>query len=713
MMDRDDPTRFYDPEKARFPRDRSLQLLAPLNYYVERYGFGVRIVVVDRAHENTDTPGTSAVEYHIRWAETVDTNTDAGKRAGYTRAILLAPAIPAAGREGAPSSAIFDDPKYVEGYFFCTPVAADGTQGDFVGPVRITSGAGGTVPADVEHFRCSESGEQDGQGTLSKISYAFEVPDNVENVDKFQFYFKNYPTLNQTSEGEAIARTSGAGGSQTGDIRLPVARRVGVGAITALGSAISGVGTNFLAMAAPGDFLEAFGVRAEILSVTDATTMTLTGAWSGPTLSGLEDWLIIGSVTIYCVSVGYDGSRRDDTENAPSATVLLDGELSTPNAPSLNAFAIPGSIRLEVTPSSGTQIAQIRIWRGTGSGVSEFSTSIVHVIKADQINGSTPIQWDDSDFTVNEKEDGQTFTYYATAVNVRDQESDYSAAAEANCRLVAGQDVDPSLIGRAGLKQMLYNSFISGTSGNNVDGADTSQDVHFDTTVGVDAPGSPYGGGGAAGFGRFRGYTRWHSSATGAAARATHQNGNEVLMPAPGVGNDCYLFQDLDAWDTNRATPTRFCKMKYGGVYVFSVYLKRSGGVPNGTFRLVVEQNNNGAFLGNALLRYRDGSGVLQSVASTYNIDTTILATTWTRFYGVYTLDTTLSPTREVRFTFTHSDSTAGDIVVCQPMLNEGEELGLWIADMGDVRVSQPTPADPPGDVGDGPGTRKGYIEQP
>lgn len=708
---------YYDPIKARVPRLRTIDPLSPLRFSVEKYGAGTRAIVVDRDHENAEAPGTGAVEYHIHWAADVDTTTDASTAAGFSRSILLAPAIPAPGRAGAVATAIYADPQYVTGWFYCTGVDKDGNRSAPTRPVQIVSGIGGTIPGDVKHFRLSESGEPDGQTTLSKISYAFENPDSIENVARFQFYFRNYPTLNQVSEGISIQRTAGAGGSQTGDIRLPVARRIGVGTITIAGTAVTGTGTNFLSIAAVagGDVLEVFGTRAQIASVTSNTSMTLSASWAGPDVTAVASWVVIGSVTIYCVSVGYDGSRRDDWENAPSATVLLDGELSAPLTPgTVTATPVATGVRVAWTQVAGSELRGYNVYRSDGLTPDAGMASQPPIPSAGTVLISPPsghnpnipdgsgaaMQFDDTNFTTYELDTNAVFTWYVTTTNVRGDES--AAANDSGaCRAVLPNEIDPTLQTLVDPKNYIYNSSIFGTATNQVLANDTSQDTY----TGADAsnlPGRPYGSasGQADGTGRFRGYTRLESNdgGTGAAGTVTFDKNSEILFPPPGVGKAHYAYGEIGAWDHGTSV---FRKIEKGAVYILGCYVRHGGVTPDGTFTVLVEQYNNGALVGACLLRSRESDGTLSYTAGALLLDASLLVNDYVRYYAVFKTDASLVNTLQLRYNFSWAEGTVGEIRVEKIGLTRGEIPPPWTSDMGDTTVSIPNPTFPTEPTGD------------
>lgn len=729
---------FDDRHDSRLPRARTLIPRGPKSFRIEKAGLGIRVIITDWPHDTIDVAGTSTYQFLVYWAQTVDQTTQAGNDAGFARSTLLAPSIPVAGRRRAAGGGsgtefvgFFSDPKYQQGYFWCVGVDIDGIQGDHGNPIKVIGGVGGTLPSDVEHFQASESGEQHGLTTLSVVSYSFRIPFGGGELDSVQFMFRNYPNLNEFSEGESRRVTVGKGSTQTGKLRFPIGRRIGSGTISIVGTAVTGVGTEFLTLAASagGDQIEVFGVQARIASVASNLGMTLQSGWTGPAVIAVADWQTIASVTIYAISEGLNGARRDDPENGPSVTLDLDGLLSAPIAPALTATALGNAIRLAIDPPEGTELARALLYKATGGGVSfdKATCQMIHSFEIDNSNPSPFFQWDDTDFTTYQREQGQVFSYYASAVNVRDQESAPSVRAEAACRLDSGKDgSDPG--GKIGLKNLLYNGFFGGTAANVVAANDTSQDANFGGVVaGTHVPGRPYGtiaghGGQAYGIGDYRGYTRWESNdgGGGAAGTVTHQNGDEAWITPPGNTKQWYVYQEVEAWNSNAAAPPApYIKMKKDGTCCWAVKLAKdvASAQPDGTIGIYIDLYDNNTFRGEAPRRYRDSATDALLYASGpsahINVSGADLLSTWQLFFGVFKLDSSLGTIRQCRFNVTWANGTQGKVRIKEAMVNDGEERGIFTGDMGDIRVSWPTPGDPAGPIGDGDGRRTGRYQLP
>lgn len=728
----DDPL-FNDLHDSRFARNRPLAVRGPKSFRIEKAGIGIRAIVTAWPADSIAVPGSGGFQFHLYWAEDVDQTTSDGIDAGFARATLLSPALaggPHRARGAMEIVGFYPDPKYQTGFFWCVGVGINGEESAPGNPIKISSGNGGTVPNDVEHFQASESGVVHDGTTVSVVSYSFRIPVEGGEVDRVQFMYRNYPALNEFQEGESVRVTVGRGGTQTGNLTFPVGRRIGTGSITIVGAAVTGVGTSFLTLAAAagGDLLEVLGFRATIDSVTDNTNMTLRGgAWAGPPVAGVTDWQTIAAVKIFAVSEGLNGARRDDPENAPSVDVVLDGDLSAPIAPTtVYVTPLDNSVRVEATQVAGTELESYVLYRSTGSGVDtgmllsppQPAAGTVQLDKqpavVNPVSGSL-VQFKDSGFTQTQKEEGQAFVWYVTVRNIRRDES-AAAYAIGTCRLTSSQDVDPSLTGRVGVRNLLFDGFIGGTG--IVRDTNVTQDAFNGTSVG-NLPGTPYGGSGAsAGTGVFAGYTRWHSTTTGAAALPIFGNGNEVQIVAPGLGQFTYVFQEVDAWSIGLGGAAGV-KIAKGGFYVFSGLFRYDTGLgqPTGEFIIYLEQYANNVKSGDALRRYRD-SGTQQlayypqgSANNPYTVPCSLLTTSWQRFYAVFQTDATLT-TNQLRCNIALHNTNAGGIFMCRLMLNEGEDIAYWTGDMGNTAVSQPINTNPPGGMGDGSGNREGRFPQ-
>jgi hypothetical protein len=718
-----------DRRDSQLPRNRRLLPRGPKSFRLEKTGTGVRVVAYAWPAQSIDVPGSSASQFLVYWCETLDQSTPEGISAGFARATLLSPAIATAGAESRPDQplvAFFGDPKYRTGWFFLVGANVDGALSDPSAPRHLSGGPGGTIPLDVEHFRASESGEQHDLATLSIVSYSFRIPLIGAPIESVQFMYLNYPNLNEFQEGESRRVTAGRGGTQTGKLRFPIGRRYGEGSITIVGTAITGTGANLLSVAAAagGDQLEVFGIRARIASVASNDAATLVDPWTGPAVTDVFGWQTIAAVTIFAVAEGVDGARRDDPENAPSVTLDFDGLLSAPIAPALTLASTGNAVLVTIDTPDGTDLARALLYRrkGSGFGLLVFDKSAWEMVQSFEIDHSNPspsFQWADADFTTFERENGDVFSYAATVVNVRDQESDASEIAEISCRLDSGKDgSDP--VFKIGLKNLLFNAAFGGTIGVAVAANETSQRNSFGALVaGTDEPGRPYGttgghGGQAAGVGRFRGHTYWEANdgGTGATAPAPTFQGGEVRISPPGVGKIWYLFQEDEAWDT--ALGAAFIKVRKDGTVCWQVKLARQvgGSQPNGFASVYIDLYDNNTFRGEAPRRQRDSGtdefAYVTGASAHVEISGADLITDWQIFFGVFKLDSSLGTIKQARFNVAWLDGTQGTVRVADAMVNDGEEPGVFTPDMSDPTVAWPIPFDPPGTYGDGDGTRRG-----
>lgn len=696
----------FTEDKAPLPRDRRLQVLPPKRVVVEKTGKGVRVTVTDRAHENIDRAGTSAVAYHVHWAQTVDATSEDGVAAGFARSTLLAPALPAPGFDGGVVTGEFTDAKFATGYFYVTGVDELGRRSEPTHPVRIGSGSGGSIPDDLQHFQASESGEVHNGSTLSAVAYSFQMPERLNDLFAVQFWYENYPNLNQVSAGESIQRVAGPGGSQTGKLKLPVARRVGAGTISIAGDAVTGVGTNFLTLAAAGggDYLEVFGYRALIGSVTSNTSMTLAAAWpaGNPAVSAAAIWQVIGSVTIYAVSIGPNGERRDDVTGAPSQTVVLDGELSTPNAPTVTATALGNVIRLEVSPPIGTELARLLLYKATGAGVtfSKATCSVIHSWEIDRNNASPTFQHDDSDFTLYQREQNTVFSYFATAVNARDQESSASTRVEGTARLDTGADTGPQDNAREIARNLFFNAHFTGPDGTSVDDTDAEQD---DNMGGAGAPAGHY---------------YWDGQALVAASLPGWENDTEVVLAMTALLNSgtSILSQRIDAWDNATAANRRIPKGKH---LTFQIKIRSSGGQPNGTLAVEIRQYDTAdAESGNATWREREADDDVVFTANSLDFDASNIDTDFQLVVGTCELDQEAETAYIiVRIGYASNVWNGINVNVTQPMLSFGDTPPQWTAEMPDPLITYGPPAGgtpiPPGHFPDRDGGYRDIIPLP
>lgn len=686
--------------------------LPPLQFVVEDTGSGVRITVVNDGPLGKRLNG--AIRYDAYFAETVDTTTAAGKAAGFARATCLAPSIPATDVAHTQSSALFQDPKFASGYFYVCGVGSDGERSAPTEPARVTRGpVDTTIPGDTKHLQISESGQVANGTVFSELSVTCIPPDDTSNFGGVQLYLKDYTALGEIQEG-FYHHWLGSGAIDF-DVLYDIPRRRGGFSVTATnGSASVTAASGLLEFVQPGDQLELMGQRITVDAVTD-TTLTLHSNWPLPNVA-TSDWSTIALVTIYVVSIGKSGSRRADIAAAPSVAVLMDGNISTPNAPAQLYLTNAGVAALiEWDQVAGSTIDGYNVYRSAGAGLDAGMANSPPTPAADTLflhkvpqnvnlpTGSTyaRMQYPDAQFTLYDLENNNPFTWYVTTTNTRGDESAASSIA-GNCRQSVTGEIDPTQVGRNPGKNYLYNAALAGTVNNQVSANDNSQD----SFMGADAlnlPGRPYGAasGQVNGTGKFRGYTRFESSdgGTGAAGTVQFKNGDEVHIPAPGSAKDWFVYEEIGAWE--ESSGNTFKKIAKGEVYTISIYLSHTGTTPDGNFRIYAEQYDNNTFKAQSLRRFRDSSSNLVTDATALDITTSGITATPTRYQAAFQFDSSVSPTRQVRINFNWNSGTAGVIVIRRVMVNAGEAAAQWTADMGDTNISIPVPTNPLAPQGD------------
>lgn len=694
----------------RLRDDREAPPLPPLRFSIEEYGSGVRVTVLNDGPLGRQN---GAVRFDVYWAEDIDGTTAAGKAAGFARAVCLAPSIPATDVDHTQSSGDYTDPKYGAGWWYICGVDASGNRSEPSEPGQVITGpVDTTIPGDVQHLQISESGKVSNGTVDSELSVTATPPADASNLGWVQLYLQDYTALGSMQEGYAH-KWLGFGGIDFDPLYAIPRRRNGISITATNGLTTVSAASGFLAVAkaAGGDALELLGRLVTVASATD-TVLTLSGSWDGPTVT-TDDWSIIAEVTIYAVSVGKSGSRRDDVTNAPSVRVLMDGNISVPNTPPFVYLSNAGvSVLVEWDQVAGSTIAAYKIYRSPGSSADAgmanqppepaAGTILLDTVpqNANLPNGSTyaRMQYHDSAFTLYDLDVNAQFTWYITTTNTRGDESAAVSAVGACRRSLVGE-LDPTNVGRNFGKNYIYNAACAGTAGNLVLGNDTTQDAFMGTDA-SNLPGRVWiGAGHTNGTGRFRGYTRWGADdgASGAAGSVKHQNGNEIHMLAPGAGKAWFLYQEIGAW--NDAGGNAFKKMGKGEVYTLSVYLSHNGTPINGTLQIYFDQYFDSAFQIASLRRFRDTDSSIVTAASPYSVTTSEITATPVRYQATYQLDAS-TITRQIRANIAWT-GTVGTLVIRQVMVNVGEAAALWTADMGDTNISLPvvtTPVEPAGD---------------
>jgi len=687
---------------------------APLQAVAENTGNGVRITVVNDGPLGGRLNG--AVRYDVYWTDDVDTTTTTGKAAGFARAVCLAPSIPATNIDHTQSSALFADPKYATGFFYVCGVDADASRSEPTEPIRVTTGpTDATIPGDVRHLQISESGLNVGGVIFSELSVTCEPPIDASNLGGVQLYLQDYTALGDTQEGY-FHRWFGSGGINFA-VPYPIPRRRSTAIdLTATNSSDTfTAASGLLSVAKVGELLEMMGERLAISDVTDTTITTTTG-WTRPTVT-TSDFVIIGKPRIYVVSVSKAGTRRADIENAPYVDVLMDGDISTPNAPANVYITNTGvDVVVEWDQVAGNTIDGYNVYRSDGSSVDSGMSNTPPIPAAGTVlldkvkqnpnvpEGSTyaRLQFHDSKFTPYDLEVNAAFVWYVTTTNTRGDESSANASV-GNCRQSVTNEIDPTQVGRNPGKNYVYNAVVCGTAGNQVLANDVSQDFYIATDA-ANLPGRPYGSasGQANGLGRFRGYTRWESNdgGSGAAGICTFENGDEIHIPAPGSGKFHYVYQEIGAWQ--ELSGNAYLKLGKGEVYTLSAYLNHTGVATNGILRLYVEQYANNVFGAQSKRRYRDTNSNIVTSATALEIAGSEITSTSSRYQAAFQLDSAINPTRQVRVNFQWDSGTTGVVAIRRVMFNPGEAAAQWTADMGDTTIALPVPAnpiDPEGDV--------------
>jgi hypothetical protein len=714
---RDDRTNDFIVSSSAWPA------LPPKTFRIEKAQNGLRFLAADRGKVTpADGRLSGSVSYVVRWVQSLDITNNDSIIAARKRSIAVA-TIPASGIDGVEAAVFFSDPKFASGWFLCVGVDAAGAESDDASsPVQISNQIlDDSVPPDISHPQASESSESHGDVTLSVLSCSVQLPSPLGSLDLVQPHYLNYPSFGVLSEGEGVRNNAPAGGTFQFQARNSLGRARGTGTITVTNgsTAVTGAGSLFTQQVNASGLIEVLGVQGTITTVNNDTSITLSAVWAGKTVT-IDDFYLYPLITIYFVPVSKGGTRRSDVTNAPSVSTLFDGNDSPPNAPTVSATTKGNVIVIYITPVVGTRISHYNVYRGTGQNVAFGSCAIIGTVKDDPTNLAVPITFEDHDFTVYQRENGQFFTYYVTTVAraTTPLESGHSILNNQNCRLNSGQDGDPTIPSRDGFKNVAFNGYLGGTgilTGGvpnvvNGDATDPSQDA-FNNNPAI-APQTVAGLGGGAS--RLRAWTRWnYEQIGGATVYPTHVNTNEVKLPFPGAGKGVGINQFIVGWSgvIGAQTDKKIQKGEYLTIQV-KVYCDST---PNGSLIIGVSQYNGGVSQW-ALLRTRQSNDtILESNASgPYSLAGSSLSgatsSALVMAYATYHLDSTFS-TDKIALTVRHTDSTAGNIFIKELMVNEGYELAPWTGDMGNIDTSYPTAGNGGGPARDGPGDREGHHQ--
>lgn len=666
----------------------------PKDFKVEQVGAAIRLRVTDR---NRAIARSGSVSYSIGWANSVDTTTTAGLDAGAARCEFF-PSLPAPGIEDRDVTLFLQDTRYQTGVFYCFGVDRDGTRSkSYLWTSALTNVITDlSIPGDGKHLQISENGEGNGDSTVSVMAVSIQAPNPLGSLDLFQLYFKNYPSLGDFEEGDSARYTGAAGGTIQFQARNAVGRRKGTGTITGIaGAVISGTGTRFTHEVNVGGLFEALGVQGIVQSLTD-TAITLTSAWTGKAIVSFTDFYLYPLVTVYCVSVSKGGTRRTDIENAPSVSLVLDGNDSAPNAPTFTANPVGNAIRLDITPVIGTRVEHYNVYRGTGSGLAFTACALIGSVKHDPTNILGTIPYSDENFTLFQREQQQVFSYFVTSVMraTTPLESAASAEVDGACRLDSPADGGAPMPARFPAASLTWNNMFSGTPGP-VLLADGVQDTQMNLV-------------------RPAGFNRWVGSASGGGSTPGFQNGTEVILAmAGGIGSagSSILTQKIGGWDgANGRVP----KGKMVTVQ-FKVY--HTPGTVNGSLQVQAAHYNGVPIVGLAFLRRRLSTDVLDYTSTNLVIPGSEIIATPQIYWGAFLLRDNVPTTEiELQIAYVTTSYSGVNLVITEPMLSLGDGLPYWSAPIDPNTLYGPpgvAATVPPGRFVDRDGSVRDWIPLP
>lgn len=552
----------------------------PYDLLVQREGSAVRLAAIDRGRVISSGELSGATKYLFFWVAQMDASTQEGRLAGKARAVLVGSIPRTYVDRQALYGPLLTDAKLGSGFFLCSGADDEGNEGRFIVSTEQDGAIlDGALPGNVTDLQISESGEPANDTTLSLLAFTYVAPRPLGAFSAIQPAIRDYPAVGDLTFFGPLDYSGAGGGAGGGLLRIIPARRTGNGTISIAGTAVTGVGTTFTQFAQADDQIEMFGTRRRILTVNSDTSITLTAVWpASPAVIGVEHYVVIGKCRVYAIALSEAFTHDQNQANWPFKDVDLDGELSAPNAPATLILTPYGNgIRGQFVQVAGLGIRGYAVFRSTGSTDDlTTATQIGKEIRHDPTtpNGGTVLQFEDTNFSVHEREEGQVFRYYARTLNVRGESSSGYATAIASCRLDSPSDLTPVVPGITS-KNLLFNGFISGTTGGGVSAADVSQDTYM---------------GGAPGAG----HARWQARTVGGTITgAGHQSQTEVLLHSavggPGSERD-EIYQRIGGWGNSTAANRRIDR---GQHVTLSVHARTSGGQPNGSFSLSIGMLDN------------------------------------------------------------------------------------------------------------------------
>lgn len=671
-------------------------ILPPKDMKVKRDGGMVRLVAVERG-KFIATSGilSGATHYIFYWVAEADVTTPAGRAAAVTRATVVGVIARTYIDDQELPSGLLADARFASGYFLCA-----GSNDDQISDDVIVSAAqsgdilDGSIPGAVTNLQVSEEGQQANGTVNSVLAFTYVAPNPKGSFIAIQPVIADYPAVGDLTEFGPLGYDGPDGGAGGGLLRIIPARRPGDGSIAIAGSNVTGTGTHFTLFAKTGDQLEVFGLRRRV-TVNSDTSITLDTVWpADPAVSGVTQYVAIGRCRVYAVSLSQLSAHSDDQTTWPFVDVDLDGELSPPNAPaSLILTSFGNGIRGQFVQVAGVGVRGYLVFRSTGvTDDISTATQIGKEIRHDPTtpNGGTVLQFEDTNFSVYEREHGQVFRYYVKTVNVRDEFSAIYATATADCRLDAPADNSPTNEAREIALNQLWNGHINGTAAPVAIG-DAGQDVNM---------------GGAPPAGR----SRWFGTTSGVGVAPGHVSSTEVIlaMSAPALAGQSALVQDIGAWDHATAANRRLPTNK---LLALQVKARTSGGQPNGILYLEIQQWNGGAQSATAKYRQRLANDVLDTSATSLAVAGSDILTDHHVYWGVFVPD----PNAVTTFfrALIHYDVTnwnGVNIYLTEAMLAIAEVLPAYTPQMADPAITFTRPSGgaplPPGgfDPDDGGG---------